>query len=72
MTATIEPLLLTISQTTAALSLPRTTIYQLLGRGDIETVKIGRRTMVPRDSLHRFIAAQPSAKIAAPARKVAA
>ncbi len=33
----------------------RTTLYQLFGRGELLTVKIGRRRMVPQSEINRFI-----------------
>ena len=39
----------------AATGLPRTTIFQLIQRGQIETRKIGRRRLILADSLRRYI-----------------
>jgi excisionase family DNA binding protein len=38
------------------LAIRRSKIYELIGRGQIETVKIGSSTRIPADSLHRFVA----------------
>lgn len=37
------------------LGVGRSTIYELIGSGQIEVVKIGRRTLVPADSLDRYV-----------------
>jgi len=34
----------------------RSTLYELIGKGQIKTVKIGRRTFVPHDELERYVA----------------
>lgn len=39
-----------------ALSLGRTTVWSLIKGGDLVAVKIGRRVLVPRDELERFVA----------------
>ena len=33
----------------------RSKLYELIGRGDIETVKVGTITLIPVDSLRLFI-----------------
>jgi excisionase family DNA binding protein len=57
-TAGVTPLLLTIPQAAAALAVGRTTIYELIGAGDIEAVHIGRSARVPVAELHAFVARQ--------------
>lgn len=37
------------------LGVGRSTIYELIGSGQIEVVKIGRRTLVPADALDRYV-----------------
>jgi excisionase family DNA binding protein len=49
------PLLLTILETAALLSVGRTTVYELIGAGELETVHIGRSVRVPADALRRYI-----------------
>lgn len=46
----------------------RATVYRLLGRGDITARKIGGRLMIELDSVERYIAQAPTAKIAPPAK----
>lgn len=48
-------MLVTIPEAGAALGLSRTTMYELIGAGDIEVVHIGRAARVPVDSLAGFI-----------------
>lgn len=55
------PVLLTIEETCTALSLGRTTVHFLIKSGDIRAVRIGRRVLVPRDELERYVAALPRA-----------
>ena len=38
------------------LSVGRTTIYGLIERGELKTVKIGRRALVTRESLEAYVA----------------
>ena len=40
------------------LGLGRTTVYELIGRGELETIKVGRARLVLIRSLHRFINAR--------------
>ena len=48
-------LLLTVEETAALLRLGRTQTYELVMRGKIQSVKIGRRRLVVRDSLQDFV-----------------
>jgi excisionase family DNA binding protein len=50
------PLLLTALQAAEMLGIGRTTVYELIATGDLETVHIGRSTRIPADSVHAFIA----------------
>jgi excisionase family DNA binding protein len=54
----VSPLLLTIPQAAAVLSVGRTTVYELIGAGDLEAVHIGRSVRVPVADLHAFVARQ--------------
>ncbi len=49
-------MLYSINETVQILGVQRTTVYELIGRGELETVKIGRRTLVPADSIEAFVA----------------
>jgi excisionase family DNA binding protein len=48
-------LLLTTLETAALLSIGRTTVYELIAAGELETVHIGRSVRVPTDAVARFI-----------------
>ena len=47
----MEPFCLSINDTAQALGIGRTKIYELINAGRLETVKIGRRTLVRIDSI---------------------
>jgi excisionase family DNA binding protein len=53
--ATARPLLVTVAQAAALLSVSRTTLYELLACGAIESISIGRSRRVPVDALHDFV-----------------
>lgn len=45
-----------ITQTREKLGgLSRSTIYELISRGDLRVVKIGRRSFIPEESLRTFV-----------------
>ncbi len=48
-------LLLTMIDAARALSIGRTTIYELVAAGEIGVVHIGRSVRVPVDALHAFV-----------------
>ncbi|MND02641.1 Helix-turn-helix domain protein [compost metagenome] len=48
-------LLLTIEDAGKALRVGRSTIYQLIGDGDLEVVHIGRSARVPVESVQGFV-----------------
>jgi excisionase family DNA binding protein len=54
-TTVSEPLLLTAIQAARLLSVGRTTVYELVAAGDLETVHIGRSMRIPADSVHAFV-----------------
>lgn len=49
------PLGYSIKEAIAVSSLKRTRLYELIRSGDLETQKIGRRTIVKADSLRRLL-----------------
>jgi excisionase family DNA binding protein len=63
------PLLLTIPQAALVLAVGRTTVYELIGDGELEAVHIGRSVRVPADALRSFVdrrrLSQPRATVAA-------
>lgn len=64
----MTPMTYTIEGAVQASGLPRTTIYNLLGDGKLESRKAGRRTLITAESLQKYLANLPSANIAAPKR----
>jgi excisionase family DNA binding protein len=49
------PLLLTIPEAGRLLGLGRTTMYELIGAGEVEVVHIGRAARIPFESVERFV-----------------
>lgn len=49
------PFTTSISEAAKALSLGRTSIYELINSGRLETVKIGRRRLVKVESIQRLL-----------------
>lgn len=45
----------TVKDTCCLLSMSRTTFYATLKAGDLRAVKLGKRTMVHRDEIERFV-----------------
>jgi len=60
-----ERLLVPVFEAYWQLGVGRSKFYEHVAAGDIETVKIGRRTLVPQDSLQRFVAKLRSVDTAA-------
>jgi excisionase family DNA binding protein len=51
----VERLLFTVEQCAEALGIGRTKAYELVLKGEISSVKVGRRRLVPRWALEKFI-----------------
>jgi len=49
------PLAVRIPQAARLIGIGRSTIYQFINAGEIETIKVGRSTLIPIDSLRDFI-----------------
>lgn len=49
------PLAYSIKEASRALSLGRTSIYQLIAAGKLEAIKIGARTLIPAAALHKLL-----------------
>ena len=49
------PLAYSIADACRVTSIGRTRLYELIGQGRLETRKIGKRTLIPADSLRRLI-----------------
>lgn len=50
------PLLYTVEQASAELSIGRSRLFEIIKNGGIETVKIGRSRRIPRAALEAFVA----------------
>jgi len=50
-----EPISVRISTAVKLTGIPRTTLYELMKSGEIETVKIGRSTFIPYRCLRRLV-----------------
>lgn len=56
MQANPEPLANAIPDVCRRLGIGRSTVYELIGAGQIKTIKIGQRTLIPESELRRFVA----------------
>jgi excisionase family DNA binding protein len=45
------------SETAKLIGVGRTTLYELIGNGSLETVKLGSRRLITRDAIDRLLAA---------------
>ena len=48
-------LLLTIPEVAQMLNLGRSKLYSYILSGELRSVKVGRRRLIPRDAVHEFI-----------------
>ena len=51
----MEPVTISITSAKTTLGLGRTTIYRLISEGQLETIKIGRRTLIKTASIRALI-----------------
>jgi len=54
----MEPLSISINDAAKALGVGRTSIYAMIADGRLEAFKLGRRTLVRVESLHKLVAKQ--------------
>jgi excisionase family DNA binding protein len=47
--------LVTVCQAAELLAIGRTSVYDLIGRGELEVVRIGRSIRIPVDAVHHFV-----------------
>jgi excisionase family DNA binding protein len=57
----MPPLCLSIPGAADTLCCSRSQIYRLLAAGHLRSIKIGRRSVIPLESIQKFIAATPEA-----------
>ena len=50
----ISPMLVTVQEAMRLLSLGHSTIYTLIGAGELDTIKVGRRRLIKMSSVHRL------------------
>jgi len=60
----VEPLLLSVPQTSQTIGRCIATVYELLGSKQLNAVKSDGRTLVTMDSIKRYVASLPAADIA--------
>ena len=51
----IGRVLYSVEEAASALSVGRTSLYALIDSGELERVKIGRRSLVPADSIAAYV-----------------
>jgi excisionase family DNA binding protein len=52
----MDPITVTIDEAKRVSGLGHTTVFKLIGEGKLDTVKVGRRTLVKMDSLRQLLA----------------
>lgn len=57
----IEKVGYSVEETMQAMGLGRTTVYDLISSGALESIKVGRRRIIPADSIHAYFDAQRAA-----------
>ena len=50
-----ERLVLSVDEAARRLGISRTHAYELVGRGELPSIRLGRRVLVPRRSLERLV-----------------
>ncbi len=53
--STARPLVYTVTQTATLLGISRTHAYELVARGDLAHVRLGRRIVIPCHALERLL-----------------
>ena len=53
----MEPITVTVDGARKAIGIGTTKIYSLISEGKLETVKVGRRTLIKTDSIRALLAA---------------
>lgn len=54
----VEPVAVRIPQAAAMLGIGRSTLYLCIAAGEIETIKVGRSTLIPIASVKAFVEAR--------------
>jgi hypothetical protein len=58
-----DPILVPVTQASAIIAKSPRMIYELMATGELEAVKSGRNTLVVYDSIKKYVAGLPAAKI---------
>ncbi len=58
-----KPLLLTVEDTAKLLSISRTMVFKLLKVGDLASMTIGAKRLIPRQEIDRFIRERTSQRL---------
>lgn len=53
-----------VEEAARLLGIGRNTAYDAVNRGEIPSIRIGRRLVIPRDALERMLAGEPSDAVA--------
>lgn len=56
-------LLYPVIESAELISVSRTRLYELIGDGQIESIKIGRSRLIPAEALERFVAERRAAAV---------
>ena len=51
----VRPLLVSVEQAAGLLGIGRTTLYELIRRGEVRPIRIGRSVRIPRRELEAFV-----------------
>jgi excisionase family DNA binding protein len=62
-TLQVEPLLVRVEEAARILSLSRSTIYELLDRGELPSVRCGAARRIPLAALHTWVERHTSAPV---------
>jgi hypothetical protein len=60
----IEPLLVSVPQTSQVIGRCTATVYELLGSGQLDGKKSDGRTLITMESIKRYVASLPSVQVA--------
>lgn len=58
MSATIDPRTITVEQAAAELGIGRNQAYEAVHAGQIPSIRIGRRILIPKEAFERLISGQ--------------
>lgn len=59
-----ERLTLTVDEAAGLLGISRNLAYELVGRGEVPSVRLGRRVLVPRRALEEMLEVAPNRSVA--------